>query len=369
MKIATPVKKFREAFTVVGRVVPTRSPKPILQSVKMVATAEGVTLLGTDLDIGIRHTIAGVTVYDPGEVLLPKDLTDRILKSADDDIVTIELDGPHLKVKCGRAKWAFATEAASLFPSPLEFPADASFTLAASDVKLLVDRTSYATDTNTTRYALGGMLVECDGPRVKFVALDGRRLATQVVPAEIDPGRPSDRTYVIPKRFADMLAGLCKDGEATVDFAFTSQYVVARVGGTVLGSRLVEGRFPRYRDAFPNEADTAKIGPIAADAFARAVEQAAATTSEDSRGIDLDFRDGVVTMRSRAESGTSEVEFAAAWDGDSTGFTVDPRYLADTLKSFGDESFSFGIIDHKNAVAISTESGFEGCVMPLTRDR
>lgn len=369
MKIANPVKQFREAFTVVGRVVPTRSPKPILQSVKLVATEDGVTLLGTDLDIGIRHPIAGVQVSEPGVTLLPKGLVDKILKSADDDWVTIETDGENLKVRCGKAKWTFATDDHNLFPEPLSFDSSPAFTLAASDVKLLVNRTAYATDLDSTRYALGGMMIECDSGWVKFIATDGRRLASQSVAGVIGAWNVAIKP-VIPKRFGLMLAGLSKDDAAEVDFAFTPQYVIARVGGTILGSRLVEGRFPRYQDVFPADADTVKIRGVNAASFGSALEQAAATTSDESRGVDLEFAAGVARLSSRAaDVGSAEVEFDIAHDGPAVGFTSDPRCLTDALASFGDESFDFGIVDHKNAVVIRTDTGFEGVVMPLTRDR
>ena len=49
------------AFAMVSGVVPVRSPKPILQNVKLIADAEeGSVLMGTDLEVGIRHRVLGV---------------------------------------------------------------------------------------------------------------------------------------------------------------------------------------------------------------------------------------------------------------------------------------------------------------------
>ncbi len=366
MKISTPVKQFRESFAVAGRVVPSRTPNPILHSAKIVATERGVILLATDLDISIRHQITGVTADEPGEALLPKDLTDRILKSADDDVVSIELDGLQLRVRCGKARWSFTTESADLFPEPLSFGGDPWFTVDASDVVVLVKRTSYAVGPHSTRYALSGILVECEAGSVRFVATDGRRAATQVVSAAVGPRGP-EKPPIIPARFAVMLAGLCKDGPGRVDFAFTGRHVVARVGGTVLGSGLVEGRFPAYRDVFPADADTIKIRGIDAESFGRALDQAAVTTSESSSGIDLRFDVGAVTLSSWDESGSSDVHFGITHDGPATGFTCAPRYLTDALKTFGSGSFDFGVVDHKSPVVIRTNTGFEGVVMPVLR--
>ena len=60
------------AFTMVSGVVPARSPKPILQNVKLsVADDEGSVLMGTDLEVGIRHRVLGVKIEEPGSVILP----------------------------------------------------------------------------------------------------------------------------------------------------------------------------------------------------------------------------------------------------------------------------------------------------------
>ena len=55
------------AFTMVSGVIPARSPKPILQNIKLIADAEeGSVLMGTDLEVGIRHRVLGVKVEQPG---------------------------------------------------------------------------------------------------------------------------------------------------------------------------------------------------------------------------------------------------------------------------------------------------------------
>ena len=54
MKICCDRAKFLEAFQVVASVAPSRSPKAILQNVKIEATEKVVVLSATDLEIGIR---------------------------------------------------------------------------------------------------------------------------------------------------------------------------------------------------------------------------------------------------------------------------------------------------------------------------
>ena len=66
--------------------------------------------------------------------------------------------------------------------------------IAAADLKKLIRRTIFATDVESTRYALGGVLVELTAESITMVGTDGRRLARMSAPAEAEndaagPGR------------------------------------------------------------------------------------------------------------------------------------------------------------------------------------
>ena len=60
--------------------------------------------------------------------------------------------------------------------------------VAAADLKKLIRRTIFATDVESTRYALGGVLVELTAESIAMVGTDGRRLARM-----IGPGRGRER--------------------------------------------------------------------------------------------------------------------------------------------------------------------------------
>ena len=71
--------------------------------------------------------------------------------------------------------------------------------------------------------------------------------------------------------------------------------ILVRTPRVTIYSRLVEGRFPRWRDVFPQRQDAQKIelpiGPVYA-----AVRQAAIVTNDESRGIDFKFADGTADV-------------------------------------------------------------------------
>ena len=62
MKIVCNREQLLSAFQMAATVVPGRSPKPVLQNVRMDANEDGVTLTATDMELGIRVEVPRLEV-------------------------------------------------------------------------------------------------------------------------------------------------------------------------------------------------------------------------------------------------------------------------------------------------------------------
>src|SRR3982751_2230776 len=98
-------------------VVPARSPKPILQNVKLVADAdEGSILMATDLEVGIRHRVLGMKVEQPGAAILPTARFGSILRTSADEELAVTVEGDRLEVRGLRSEFTLPGEDPSLYP-------------------------------------------------------------------------------------------------------------------------------------------------------------------------------------------------------------------------------------------------------------
>jgi DNA polymerase-3 subunit beta len=360
------------AFGMVSGVVPTRSPKPILQNVKLVADGdEGSTLMATDLEVGIRHRVLGMKVEEPGSVILPTARFGSILRTSADPELAVEAGDDRLTVRGLRAEFSLPAEDATLYPEVPDFAATSYHVVAAADLRKLIRRTIFATDVESTRYALGGVLVELTDETITMVGTDGRRLARMSAPAEAENGAPAPvGSPVVPVKALKLIERNLDDGDPPVHIAIQgTTAVLIRTERAVIYSRLVEGRFPRYQDVFPANVEVKiklETGPLRL-----AVEQASIVTSEESRGVDFRFGDGVLRLSSQAaDVGSSHVELPIAYEGKPVEITFDPRYLTDALKTLEDNAeITAELIDAKNAAVFKTEDRYTYVVMPLTRDR
>src|SRR3954453_3553737 len=360
------------AFAMVSGVVPARSPKPILQNVKLIADGEeGSVLMGTDLEVGIRHRVLGVRVETPGAVILPTVHVGSILRTSGDQELEIETDDDHLMVRGQHAEFTLPVEDPGLFPEVPDFAASSYHVIRSGDLKKLIRRTIFATDLESARYALGGVLVELAADSIAMVGTDGRRLARMTAPAEAEnePGQPAG-TRVIPVKALKLIERNLVDDDVQVHLAIQSgTAVLVRTENAVIYSRLVEGRFPRSQNVFPANVDV-KI-PLEAGRLRLAVEQASIVTSDESRGVDFQFSSGVLKLSSQAaDVGSSHVDLPIAYEGRPVDITFDPRYLVDALKTLDDAAaVTAELIDAKNAAVFRTADQYTYVVMPLTRER
>ena len=371
MKLVCDREKFAQAFLMAASVAPSRSPKPVLANIKLEATKDGATLLGTDLEIGIRIDVAGLEVEVPGAALLPIARFGAILRESSDEKLTLDSDGRKTQVRGQWSEFNLPSENPADFPPVASFAEEKYHELPARFFRETVRRTIFATDPESSRYALGGVLLELDADKLTAVATDGRRLSKQEGPAKSVGGHiTGDRTTIIPTRAMQALDRALAENDENIMLSARDNDVLVKSGRVTIYSRLVEGRFPKWRDVFPRREGVVTV-ELPVGPFYAAVRQAAIVTSEDRRGVEFTFGGGkVVLLGHGAEFGESHVEMPIAYEGEPLPVNLDPRFVSDFLRVLdAEKTCRVEIRDSDAAVVFSTDDGYAYVVMPLARDQ
>lgn len=349
MRIELPRQRLLNALQTVAAAVPSKTPKDIVKLV-LLTTGERVTLLATDTESTIRATLPETSAEESLRVLLPPAKLLAILRESDAEVVTLDVSADKIVVRTGRSKFELQATDPAWFP---EFPSldGLEFTVHADSLTQAIERTAFATDPTSTRYGLGGVCFE----RGFAVATDTRRLAVASVPIDID------RECIVPVKALNLFKGLAGD----VLMTFGANAMTAEAGGTLIHTRLVEGRFPRWRDILPTDY---RIGiELVAGPFLSAVRQSMIVTNEESRGVDFTFADGNLTLNSvGADVGTSEVVLPISHDGEEISVALDPRFVVDFLKALeSTDSIGIRIIDGQSIVVFTIGDAYRYGLMPI----
>src|SRR3990172_1499726 len=144
MKIISNREKLLHAFQTVAGIAPVRSPKPVLHNVKLDVTGNSVTLMATDLEVGIRYDVTGIEVDTPGSVLLPVDKFGSILRESSDDAFRIESDSVGSTVRGERSQFKLPVADPTEFPAIAQFGESACYELSARLFRGLIRPTRLA---------------------------------------------------------------------------------------------------------------------------------------------------------------------------------------------------------------------------------
>jgi DNA polymerase-3 subunit beta len=355
--IRLPKAELLDALMATNHAVVARSPRPILQNVRI---GDGL-VTGTDLEVRIDRAIS--EHCEP--FLVPHARLLAIVRAATGDEVTLKADKTSVTVKCGGGSWTLPTEDALEYPTWEPVNLEAVCRLPADQFARAAKATTYATDSESSRYALGAVLLEVQDGNPTWVATDGRRLS--LVETETDQA-VDDRKVLIPARVLDIAAGMAT-GDGSVQIEATATEVRLELDGAVVTGRLVDGRFPRWRDVVGEPQGEASVLDIAE--LLASVRAAAIVTSEQSKGVDLTWTADTLVISGRSsEYGESTVKCSLVAAGSTSTTKVDPRFLIDFLRHIQpDEEPQVDVYATDPQSRVLLKCGpYTGVIMPLAAD-
>ncbi len=371
MKITIDREEFQKIFLVAAVVAPTRSPKAILQNVKLVADSQETILMATDTEVGVKLKVPGVIVEQPGSAVIPVGRLSMILRESNDEQIKIEVSDSKITVKGKQSKFQLLGQNPEEFPDVDDFSGEDHYEVSAMVLRELIKRTLFATDNESSRYALGGVLLEIGENEIVAVGTDGRRLAKMEGKCK-RVGKPmaNQGTTIVPARSMQLIERILPEDETVVSLIPRANDLLLKDNKGVLYTRLVEGRFPKWRDVIPKRTDSTKID-LAVGPMYSSLRQAAIVASEESRGIDFTFKDGTLVLSNEtAEVGQSRIEMPVVFDGEPFTITLDNRYVADFLKVLSPEKiFTLDVQGAEQAAYCSTEDNYGYVIMPVQKDR
>ncbi|MBX9579186.1 MAG: DNA polymerase III subunit beta [Gemmataceae bacterium] len=360
------------ACQLVSAAVAARTTKPVLSNVKATAEGDGLTLVAFDTEVGIRYDLRGIEVGRDGSAILPIAQLTQILRESTDDDLSLDSTDDGTKVKCGTSRFEMPGYPVEEFPDFPGFDDGGKYhEVSAGVLRAMIRRTAFAADKkDSTRFALSGVLWEADGKTARLVATDSKRLAVCEGPAALfGPPEATKGSHLVPAKAIGLLErNLTDDGEL-VRVALRPNEALFQTDRATIYTRLVEGRYPPYRDIIGQTRKGAGVKvPLPVGPFLSRVRQAAIMTDDESKRVDMGFEPGRVTMQARgAETGSSEVELPLPeYDGPEVKIAFDPQYLVEFLRAVEDEpTVTLEMTDGSRPALFRCGDTYQYLVMPL----
>ena len=214
MKVTVERAQLLKSLGHVHRVVERRNTIPILGNVLIRAENARLSLKATDLDLEVTETLAAETGTGGSTTVPAHMFYDIVRKLPDGAQIVLEGDGDRsvLAIRAGRSRFTLQTLPENDFPDLAAGDMTHSFTLAAADMKRLIDRTQFAISTEETRYYLNGIYLHTAGSAkaatLRAVATDGHRLADRSAFPKGASGMPG---VIVPRKTVGEVQRLIED--------------------------------------------------------------------------------------------------------------------------------------------------------------
>lgn len=339
MQIKTKKGEILRALGRVEKAVSGKSPLPILSGIKFSTSENGLTLTATDLELTMQTT-AEVEVLRDGGIVLPARYVVELFKKMPDTDITITSDTGKASIIYGNAETSLNGYSESDFPELPAITDEKTFSIPGSLLKKGINRVSYASSKDLSRPIFCGTLFEIENGVLNLVATDTFRMAKQELPME----SAENCTFVVPTKALNEVSKLIKD-DIEIKISVGLRQAVFAVGNTTVISRLVEGRFPNYKQVIP-EAYKARFTANTRDLY-NAADRSVLLFGSDANPTTTISVNGKLLVAARTASGNILEEVPAeieGLNGEEMVSVMNSRFLLECLKVANDvEKVTFGL--------------------------
>jgi DNA polymerase-3 subunit beta len=347
-------------------IVERKNTIPILANVLLEATKDGVSLLATDLDVGLRSR-CDATVSKPGTLTLPAKKLFEIVSALPDTEIRIEQEkgGKSVTVAADRFESRMQTLPASEFPTPPQDGGPPEAVLPGAALKRMISHTRFAITSEDTRYFLNGAQLVLRPESMSMVATDGHRLA--FISVHESPGKGVNTDVLLPRKTLNEVARLI-DGGAAIEFSQGENHLFFRSEGRLLISRKIDANFPAYERVIPKTND--KHIEFDRDRLAAAVRRVRLLSNERSKAVKFALaKDQVDITSSTPEVGEAHEVLAVDYSGAAMQICFNADYVDNFLNVVETENVRLEFKDEVSQ-AVVKPVGAEGyeyvyVIMPM----
>jgi DNA polymerase III subunit beta len=362
MKLQFTKEDALRVMPVIQGVIGSKSMLPILSHVILETGPDGAKMIASDLELWISCSLPA-EVQEEGGNSIPGRRFFSILKELPDGMHELESgDGNEIKITSTRSFFRMKGLPREEFPAPPELGDAEKITIRQAELKNLIKMTSYAISLDETRYVLNGLYFLFENSELTAVASDGRRLALARTDCPIQEG--FRREIIIPNKTIHELARILGDeGECTIRLG--DRQIAFELPGILMISRLVEGRFPDYRQVIPQQEGVTLV--LNRLEFMQVVRLASLITDEKSNSVRFLFEKGMARLSAvTPDVGETQEEMPIDYEGEAIEIAFNPYFIIDVLKALEEEDeINLQLIDSDSPGVFKKDERFLCVIMPM----
>ncbi len=311
------------------RAVAIRNPLPILSGILFELEDNILNLTATNLEMGIKCTIQ-VKGEKNGNTVLPARQLVELVRRLPATTALLETD--YETIAYGESVARFHGFPSMEYPS-LSLIEGYTFSLKGELLKDMLKQVLFAAGTDENRPIFTGVFLQIKDGEITLVATDTHSLALRKQPLKV--GEQEDIKVVIPsKTLSELNKIISPDTDVTI--TITDNQIFFVTGDTTVMSRLIEGKFPDYKQVIPDSfKSTLKVN---SEDLLESLGRAYLLAVEGNQSVKLKPSGDKLTITTDTELGSIREELAIELEGEAFDIYFNAKYLIDVVNALNDKN-------------------------------
>jgi len=331
MKFTCDTKELSKACQTVSRAVATKTTVPTLEGIKIDADADGISVCGYNLELGITTRISAQSISEEGSTVLDAKTLCNIVKKLPDVHTDISIDEKDTAtIESGTTNFTIVGLSAKEFPNIPAVDKKSEVNIPQPVLKSMIQQTLFAISENDSKPMYTGAQLAIENGKLTMVGIDGYRLA--VCKETIDYSGANFDFIVPAKTLMEVSRLLSDDANKAVHISVGIRHAIFAIGDYEIFTRLLEGDFLDYKAVLPKQCATSL--KVNVQDFAKSVQRVSLLISDKLRSpivCDFSGTDGTIKLSSNTAMGRASDSIPAEISGEDVHIGFNHKYLADAL--------------------------------------
>jgi len=372
MSINVSKEDFLPALNSLQSITGKKGTMAILANVLIQTQDNFIELIATDLEVGIKKSVAA-EIVNPGSLTLPAKILYEIVRESGSDTIKIEeKDKNWARIKAGTSMYNLAGTSSEEYPNFPEYNEEYLVSLPCELIKELIDKTIFsAAQERESNYTLTGILIEKekeeDKSFLRMVSSDGHRLS--IMEKELDgesESIPIEKNTIIPRKGVSEIKKVC-EGQKNFSMGADKKQLVVKTKNSLMIVRLMNGEFPDYK-SIVNVIEKNNVIEIDRSKFLESLKRTNLFTEDTFNAIQLSIADNKLILSSQnMDYGNAKDEMVINFSGDPLDLGFNCRYFIDTLQVMRSDMIKAYVNSDQSPCFIEGENdkGFVSIIMPM----
>ena len=369
MELTIQKQPLLDGLQMVQGIVEKKSSMPILSNVLLETIEEGIHIVATDLQIGLRLTCPARIKQPGGITVLARKFFEIIRELPDGDIYLRLNENNRLFISCKDIQYQLVGLPLLDFPALPETEQNQLISLEGALIKEMIQKTIFSISIEDTRYNLSGVYfehLEQEGHKIlRMVATDGHRLS--LMDKEI--GEFNEEVFpkgvLLPRKaVTELLKILDKPGP--IQFGFKENNGLIIKDQMLFIMRLLDRKFPDYNLVLPKKKD--KIISIPKNDFLDSMRRMAVLSTDKYKGVKIILTKGKMEIQSiNPEIGEAKESLSLEYKEEKMDIGFNPRYFIDALQVMNSDQVIMELNDGVSPAILKGEQdpGYLALIMPM----